>query len=1409
MANRSTHWSKRKMNRFLMPVNAMVIGITFLFSAADARVIINEFMAANVGTYPDLWDYEDFPDWIELYNDSTDTADLSGYYLTDNFRNAAKWALPMGAFIPAKGFLVVLADGCDAAPGVEDTRPYFPFFIPFITRNYHANFKLSDDSEEIGLYRRTGAGFVLMDSVVFTQQLPDVSMGRNSNDHLKWYQYDEPTPGAANTTQPKKTLKYASSVLFSIPGGFYNATQTISLSAVPNTPIYYTANGSAPTVASNRYSSPITIDATAVIRARCIDSTLLAGPVTTNTYLIGEKKRSLMVVSIVADSSFLWDSAYGIYKNSLKGREIPASLEFFNDNGKQAVKVQAGISPGSLTSYMSPQKPLQVSLKGKYGDDFIWYQLFGKQIACFARLRFRNSGDSWETNLMADGLVETICKGQMNNASQAYRPVVIYLNGEYWGIQDMREQFDPQFFTSNFNVDPTTLNDVRTTILPPWPGHEGWEVTEGTWDDYRTLMSLVQTVDMDDPSTFAKIDSLMDVNSFIDFISAEDYAVNISWGHNIEIWKVQGTPWRWLLADFDRGFMLRRVDINLFTNGGRGMSGSIIPKDTLFTALINNAEFKSRFLQRFAAHLNSTFHPARMTAIIDSIANLLEPEMPDHIERWKADTGIQSMEEWRAEVADMKEFAMQRPAIVFEQLAEHFELEGTARLTVMLSKANAGDIFASGVRMCNGTDSMTYFKGIPLHLKVVARPGYAFAGWNGAGGNMDTLSLALDHDDTLTAVFEESGVHTIPSVISSNTTFDKTDFPYVAKGDVLVEKGAALTVAEGVTVLMSSKAGIYVQGRLLVKGSVEKPIRIEPDTANGAARWGAICFEGAEDTCKIEYAVISGTTMGRDALNHKAGISGNNSHVVMDHLTMSNVIYPLYFEGGSTVLRNSSITIDHICNGGIHIGRGAALVENNRLVSTGKTVNTDAVDIKGVDKGIIRGNRIYNFNGFNSDGIDCGENATNILIEGNRIYGSRDKGISVGGGSICMVKNNIVAACDMGIGVKDSGSFANLDRNTFVRNNKGIAVYEKVFPRGGGSVIARNMIISASKLASVEADETSSLEITYSLSDMDLLAGEGNTFGDPRFVDLQNNNFQVAEGSMSINAGDPGSPNDPDGSRADIGAAYKFNSDDFPHSVTGRYVSPVIVINEIMHKDASKDSLLDWIELYNPDTARVNIGHWSVSDEDTNRAFTIHSGSAVDSGGYLVICRDTVSFKRIFPAVKNIMGNLAFGLGASDRIVLADSGGNEVTFVRYTSEAPWPKETDGKGPSLELINPGNVNHLTLNWGASKNSGGTPGSKNSIAVKPSISIGNYNHTLFSAYPNPLKSFATISFIVLEKSRVTINIFSINGKKLETLLDTELKQGSHRVRWSARAYSSGIYFCRIKTNRFTQTWKLFIQ
>ncbi|HEX2955194.1 MAG TPA: right-handed parallel beta-helix repeat-containing protein, partial [Chitinispirillaceae bacterium] len=596
----------------------------------------------------------------------------------------------------------------------------------------------------------------------------------------------------------------------------------------------------------------------------------------------------------------------------------------------------------------------------------------------------------------------------------------------------------------------------------------------------------------------------------------------------------------------------------ILVNGGRGLSKSLVNQDTLFSKLLNNSGFKSHFVQRFAAHLNSTFKPSRMSSLIDSITEILTPEMEEYVSKWKSDGGIRSVSSWKTSVDSVKKFMEERGQYVFEHLSSSkFTNAGTAELTINLSNPDGGEIHINQVRMSQGLSAMTFFKSIPLQMKAVAKPGYVFAGWS-EGGSEDSITLTLTGNKTIEAKFEKAQDHPVPSSITENTKLNLTDHPYVTDGDIFVAKGATLTIEKGVTLLMPQDADIDINGRLLINGTSDAPVKIKTNNIAGATNWGAINFNNVADTCKLTYVEISGTTLGDDALNERGGINGNNSNVVMDHLTITDVIYPFYFEGGSTVLRNSSIIIDHICNGGIHIGRGGAIVENNYWISTGKTINTDAIDIKGVENGIIRGNRLYNFNGFNSDGIDLGEGAKNILVEGNYIFGNRDKGISCGGASTCIVRNNIVVACDLGIGIKDEGSKAELDHNTFVRNRIAVAVYTKVFGRGGGTAVVKNCILSVSKGASFYKDEFSSITLSYCISDKDILPGTGNLFGDPKFTDILNNNFQLAGNSPCLNTGDPSSPKDNDGTVTEIGAQYTFSKDDFPSSIAAPYCASVV-----------------------------------------------------------------------------------------------------------------------------------------------------------------------------------------------------------------------------------------------------------
>ncbi len=1397
--------------------------ISALAESLNAQIIINEFMANNRSVFPDVWDYDDFSDWIELHNTADTAVSLDGYFLTDNLNNPTKWPIPKETTVPAKGFFVLRADGFDDVPGSVRIRDSYPWTDTFTTIRYHTNFKLDADGEEIGLFRLLNGKIQRVDSVIFSVQPVDVSMGRRPSDISGgWYYFDLPTPGAANSGDAKSTEKRCGEVTFNPPGGFYQYPQTVSLAAGGGGEIYYTLDCEMPSVKSLKYEAPITVGKSTVIRARCIDPNRLAGPVATHTYFIGEKQRYLMTVSVTTALSFLYDSLTGIFRNSLKNREFPVALEFFSEDGVQAVNVNAGMSLGSLSNFKLPQKPLQIKLSDDYGDDYIWYRFFSKPIACHRRLRLRQGGDAWATNLIADGMMESVFNGQMELGVQAYRPVVVFVNGQYYGIEDLREQFDDQYFINNYAIDPTTKNEVRTTLLKPDSGssgrmalNEGWETVSGEWKSFGELMGLVTSGDINDSVRYEQVKQVVDINSCIDFFCAVSFCCQTTWTHNQDLWESDRTPWRWLAADFDRAFDIKNVNLNMFTNRTYG----IIPRDTLFTALIGIKEFKNHFLQRFAAHLNSTFRPERLISIIDSLRSLILPEMADHAALWGPQEGIKSVEYWESQLDNMKTFAAQRGNYIFRHLTtEPFSAQGTAKLTIELSNKNQGTIFINDVPMCRGLDTLTFFAGIPLRLKAVPNPGFIFTGWENISSS-DTVTVTITKSTSIKAGFDRSEHYQAPLKIEGVVLLDKTDAPYAAAGDIIVETDGTLAVENGVTLLMPQNACIYVRGRFSVNGTPDAPVKIKENAESGATCWGAINFENSRSENRIAWAEISGTTNGHDPLNERAGINGNNSDIYIDHLTMHNVIYPMYFEHGKISVTNSSITVDHICNGAIHIGRGTALLENNTIISTGVTINTDAIDIKGVDNCIIRGNRIYNFNGLNSDAVDLGEEAKNVLIEKNIIYGSRDKGISVGGASNAVIRNNIIAECDMGVGVKDEGSWADIDHTTFVRNRIAVAVYSKEIGRGSGGAAVKNSILSSSKGRSYYADRYSSISFNYCLSDIDILPGTGNLCADPSFIEPLKNNFQIANNSPCIDAGDPASAKDPDGSVTDIGAQYIFDGRDFPEHIAPSVVFPQVIINEIMYNSHSDFKSGDWIELYNPSATALAVGGWRITDGrdpgtvvpdddiSDDSAFTFPEGAVIPADGYLVVAEDKTLFTKAYPSVKGCIGNLSFGLKAGETVSLLDCDNRPVSFVSFGSNHPWPVRADGKGSSLELVSSKALNYHPLNWKASEIWGGTPGAVNSVKAT-ALAVLPLHYILYQNIPNPCRKYSIIRFSLPVNGRVKITLHSLSGKLVETITNKPFSAGKHSLTVNVEKYAGGIYLYRMETNNFIETRRMSI-
>ncbi len=705
------------------------------------KLFINEFLASNskINISPD---FREYADWLEIYNAGDSTVDLSGYSLTDDLSEPGKWTIPAKTTIAPRSHLLIWAD--DRNQGL------------------HANFKLSADGEAIGLFRGRDA----IDTLTFPPQAPDVSSGRYPDGAGNWLLYSKPTPGAANS--PSGFLDQASAPGFSPGGGFYHGSQSIALdSAFPDEVIRFTRDGSLPNDSSPVYASPIRIDSTTVIRAQAQRSGRLASAVVTQTFFIDETT-TLPVVSVATGPANLWDDKTGIYvigTNGVAGYcssqprnwnqpwEKPVSLEMYEANAQFGFKLDAGMQIGGGCTRLYPQKPLAIYTRSEYGTSSIEYPVFAdKPITSYNNVLLRNSGQDWWRAMCRDGVIQTIVKGRMDIDWQAYKPAVLFLNGAYWGIHDIREKHNEHYLESNYGIDPDKIDILSSNAA----------VEQGSAALYKDLIRFIETHNMALAENFAWVKSQMDVNEYLNYQITEIYFANIDWpGGNIKYWRQQGEnhKWRWILFDTDLGLGAHDYG-QYFSNS---LENATSPVETyyanpawstfLLRKLLENAEFRSEFIQRFASHMNLTFNPLRAVHIIDSLTAHIGAEIPRHIAKWPQSTARNG--NWSYHVNVMREFAAKRPEHVRNHLIAKFGLSGTAQLTVNNPSPEGGDLYIAGVRLPETDFSGAFFKEVPIRCQAVPRHGYRFSGWQGpASTAQDSVSIVLAADDTLTALFE-------------------------------------------------------------------------------------------------------------------------------------------------------------------------------------------------------------------------------------------------------------------------------------------------------------------------------------------------------------------------------------------------------------------------------------------------------------------------------------------------------------------------------------------------------------------------------------------------------------------------------------------------------------------------------
>ena len=598
---------------------------------------------------------------------------------------------------------------------------------------FSAKFKLNRFGEKIFLNNSTG---INIDSKTYPAMENNNSFCRIPDGSTNWCFVESPTPQATNNSSACYN-GYAFPPVFSREGGYYNSTQTISIStSTPGGVIYYTTNGNTPTINSSVYNSPIVISSTKSIRAKVFANGILPSTLITNTYFINGFTH-LSTFSITTDSLNLWDYNTGIYvlgpgasatspykgANFWQNWEKPASIEYYDKNKNMVVRLDADIKIYGNYSRAKPQKSFEIKLKDSYGTGSFVYSIYPDKsyVDDISNIILRNSGTDWNKVHFRDAMMERIMK-KTNSGYLAAEPTIVYLNGEYWGVYCINENHDQHWMKNNFGLGKSEIDYLKES-------GSNINIGEGSDSSFWTLYNYATTEDPSTQNYYDQINSSLDLKNYADYFAAETFYNNGDWigdwTNNIKIWRPNspGAKWRYLLYDLDYGLGLYG------TQDDNRLSMAINPiafshTSEMFDAILKNPTFKRNFINRYADLMNTVFLPSNINSVMHSLKDTMSFDMPAHFAKWGSNTT-----NWNTEISAMMGFANARPEIIKNFIKAEFSLDGIVTLTFQASPVGSGRIEISTIIPTTYPWTGDYFNGNPVTLTAIPNPGFKFDHW--------------------------------------------------------------------------------------------------------------------------------------------------------------------------------------------------------------------------------------------------------------------------------------------------------------------------------------------------------------------------------------------------------------------------------------------------------------------------------------------------------------------------------------------------------------------------------------------------------------------------------------------------------------------------------------------------------
>ena len=595
----------------------------------ESPLIINEAQVYNLNLAPVNKEYYD---WVELKNNSGAALLLSDYYISDDRDDYLRYRLPEVELGP--GEFILLYCTSEALP-----EGY-----------YAAGFELNSENEQ--LYLATAEG-ELLDSVSL-KDIPYLgSFGRMAGEN-GWFYFSSPSPGSENSGGQRRVAEKPLSLT---ADGVYNGIEGMYVELSASGSIRYTLDGSAPTAESPEYTGPIYIDKTTVIRAVNFEEGALPSRTLSLSYIINEN-HSLPVLSLLTDSPAEFDTMYNAKQ---KGVELPASLSLYEEDG--SFTIGCGVSMHGETSLVLPKKNMSVRFRGAYGQSTLNYDIYDGGVTEFTNLLLR-SGQDFPISIIRNELSQELCAQATDKViNQRSIYCILYINGEYSGIYSLKEKANEQLYAGIAGVSRDSVEVLEANV------------SQGS-DFYKDVVEFCRFNDMSLEENYSHFCHMFDIDSVIDWLILEGYCANTDLtSGNVRYCRSTENDgkWRLMFYDLDATFS---TPASVFMNVLSEYAQQSRQFATFMVPLMDNGEFRDRFLSRGAELMGSVLTVENVMGEIDRLCAIVAPEVERDYARFG---GTAADWEWSVEQLKAVLIDYDWQQLNIDNLCELFDLSSEER----------------------------------------------------------------------------------------------------------------------------------------------------------------------------------------------------------------------------------------------------------------------------------------------------------------------------------------------------------------------------------------------------------------------------------------------------------------------------------------------------------------------------------------------------------------------------------------------------------------------------------------------------------------------------------------------------------------------------------------------------------